>query len=339
MIRLHCSNCEQVLEVDDAFAGGVCRCRHCGAIQTVPADAPRLEAGEDPPAAAPRDRARPLYRREEQQAGPTSGLDELADVVASSGALSSGMARRGRTETAERRTAPSVAPSKPDRRLTIAIGVASILAVLAAGLAISLLSTRGEAGTNDSAQQQTNGPDFLGLPIGRRTIWLVDRGSNSANAFQPINRLILDTVSDLPAGSEFQIVYWMRPDFDERPPAVPGRSLRAVSQTAVSDARRQIDDITTGGSTQLGPALEQALAERPDTLVLITGKAWTLPSDFADTVLTARAASRADGVVIHTLAVDDTSDGTGRPLRRIAEQTGGEFRGFELPAIRQALSD
>jgi hypothetical protein len=37
MISLICTNCKAELEVDDAFAGGVCRCRHCGAIQTVPA--------------------------------------------------------------------------------------------------------------------------------------------------------------------------------------------------------------------------------------------------------------------------------------------------------------
>lgn len=36
MIRLECSNCRTVLTIDDAFAGGVCRCQQCGTIQTVP---------------------------------------------------------------------------------------------------------------------------------------------------------------------------------------------------------------------------------------------------------------------------------------------------------------
>lgn len=36
MIRLTCRKCRAGLELDDAFAGGVCRCQHCGAIQTVP---------------------------------------------------------------------------------------------------------------------------------------------------------------------------------------------------------------------------------------------------------------------------------------------------------------
>ena len=37
MISLPCTSCKKVLEIDDAFAGGVCRCQHCGTIQTVPA--------------------------------------------------------------------------------------------------------------------------------------------------------------------------------------------------------------------------------------------------------------------------------------------------------------
>jgi hypothetical protein len=37
MISLTCTSCKKVLEIDDAFAGGVCRCQYCGTIQTVPA--------------------------------------------------------------------------------------------------------------------------------------------------------------------------------------------------------------------------------------------------------------------------------------------------------------
>jgi hypothetical protein len=36
MIALTCTSCKKVLQIDDAFAGGVCRCQHCGTIQTVP---------------------------------------------------------------------------------------------------------------------------------------------------------------------------------------------------------------------------------------------------------------------------------------------------------------
>ena len=41
MISLTCTSCKKVLQIDDAFAGGVCRCQYCGTIQTVPASLKR----------------------------------------------------------------------------------------------------------------------------------------------------------------------------------------------------------------------------------------------------------------------------------------------------------
>ncbi|MCG3179698.1 MAG: hypothetical protein BIFFINMI_02039 [Phycisphaerae bacterium] len=35
-ILLKCHQCQEQLEVDDAFAGGICRCVHCGALSHVP---------------------------------------------------------------------------------------------------------------------------------------------------------------------------------------------------------------------------------------------------------------------------------------------------------------
>jgi hypothetical protein len=46
-IRVRCVNCERELLLDEGFAGGTCRCKHCGKIMDVPADAPRV-AGPPP---------------------------------------------------------------------------------------------------------------------------------------------------------------------------------------------------------------------------------------------------------------------------------------------------
>lgn len=40
MLLVRCGHCSQILEIDDAFAGGVCRCKHCKTIQTVPDNVP-----------------------------------------------------------------------------------------------------------------------------------------------------------------------------------------------------------------------------------------------------------------------------------------------------------
>ncbi|WP_432799977.1 hypothetical protein [Poriferisphaera sp. WC338] len=35
-LELECPGCESVLRLDKAFAGGVCRCSHCGMLMSVP---------------------------------------------------------------------------------------------------------------------------------------------------------------------------------------------------------------------------------------------------------------------------------------------------------------
>jgi hypothetical protein len=107
MIALRCSNCHRVQELDNAFAGCVCRCRFCQAIQTVPRKCPSVPAGQaaiDP------------------VTGPQPILLHCPDSL-----------RRRR----EQAVLPE--PSATDRTLIVAVGVAALLALGAAGGAIALL--------------------------------------------------------------------------------------------------------------------------------------------------------------------------------------------------------
>ena len=80
MIRISCTNCKTVLSIDDAFAGGVCRCQHCGTIQTVPISA------KDPTAASVAGQSMGGSRvLAPKPSSPASGLEELAGIVVSSG--------------------------------------------------------------------------------------------------------------------------------------------------------------------------------------------------------------------------------------------------------------
>src|SRR5436305_1348994 len=95
MIQINCTHCKALLQIDDAFAGGVCRCRYCGTIQTVPKHL--KDAGENGAAAATAAKAaastkapKTLYKNKKGSldpagAGSGTGLDDLANVVASSG--------------------------------------------------------------------------------------------------------------------------------------------------------------------------------------------------------------------------------------------------------------
>lgn len=100
MISLNCTSCKKLLEIDDAFAGGVCRCQHCGTIQTVPASLKRASrAGAPQPAVS-----KALYQKKPRAPGEVgrsgSGLEALADSVgASSGLARSALKTRAAVPT------------------------------------------------------------------------------------------------------------------------------------------------------------------------------------------------------------------------------------------------
>src|SRR6201999_2189329 len=116
MIRISCTNCKTILSIDDAFAGGVCRCQHCGTIQTVPAHLKGNATAAAKPTAAAGVGGQPwqgqqqksLYqdmRRAQQQPAPdresTRGLEELSDAVLSSGLGRSALRKPGEKEAAD----------------------------------------------------------------------------------------------------------------------------------------------------------------------------------------------------------------------------------------------
>src|SRR6266550_969725 len=74
MITLPCTHCQKTLTLDEAFAGGVCRCQHCGTIQTVPS---HLKKGASK--SGPRSAARTLYQSGRAVAGAEAAAMESSD--------------------------------------------------------------------------------------------------------------------------------------------------------------------------------------------------------------------------------------------------------------------
>jgi hypothetical protein len=78
MISLPCTHCQRVLTIDEAFAGGVCRCQHCGTIQTVPA---HLREG-NPEQPGPSGRSLYKHPRTGGDSHVGTGLANLSDETA-----------------------------------------------------------------------------------------------------------------------------------------------------------------------------------------------------------------------------------------------------------------
>jgi hypothetical protein len=126
MIQITCTSCQALLSMDDAFAGGVCRCRHCGAIQTVPRHHKQAVA---------RSRARPTTvaaiaggGAETRSKGftPAEMADDAANVA------SSGLA-------AEVRRTSAAAPPPPRTKLTLLLIFLAVMLLAAAAAVIWVL--------------------------------------------------------------------------------------------------------------------------------------------------------------------------------------------------------
>ena len=102
--------------MDDAFAGGVCRCQYCGTIQTVPSLS-KLKRQSAPTGAQPPPQSVGAVPPQPQVSpGSVSpvpdGLDALAEAVASSSGLGRASLRSGANQPAT----AAVAPSPPAAR-------------------------------------------------------------------------------------------------------------------------------------------------------------------------------------------------------------------------------
>src|SRR3954447_15196584 len=151
MIHLTCTKCRARLEIDDAFAGGVCRCQHCGTIQTVPAHA-KDRAGATQPVAG----SKAIYHRGGKSPDASDSLDELAGAVASSGLSGSGLTSRRLT-----RRPPSDTEEKSSMKLIFAL-VGGVILVLV--IVIIWLVTRSSSSASNNAGQQELTPHAAPTP-------------------------------------------------------------------------------------------------------------------------------------------------------------------------------
>jgi hypothetical protein len=147
-VIVQCFQCNAILELDDGFRGGVCRCSTCGALLQVP-------QGESDGMMPPRPKVRPPKPMPHVAAAATANGTRVADAGLSSGQLdprradigaSSGLGRIHPTQpiahTSSRRRTESngvpqqvpIAREQRNNRWLFWLGM--VLAVLIIGLAI-----------------------------------------------------------------------------------------------------------------------------------------------------------------------------------------------------------
>lgn len=320
MITLTCTHCQAVLNIDDAFAGGVCRCQHCGTIQTVPS---RLKAGGKS-SKSPRSLV-----RGSAQTGSDTSLDQLAEVVVSSG-ISSHMS--GMQMAAQRRSLESAAAATAaKRRRTFMIaGAAAGAAVLIVILVVVFSGSKsgpagpsaGPGGTGDAAAA-----NFLSVPLTETsTVFVIDRGSSTREGFGLIKDALVKSVERLGPQRSFLVIFW---DTGQGALSLPAGSLQLASPDNVDRLRKSLEEVFAFGQSDAMPALQAALAIRPDAVVLLTGKGWDMPQDLVEKV---KALRGSGSTRVHTISIG--SPGQNRALEDLANETGGQYKEITQSQLR-----
>jgi hypothetical protein len=334
MISLTCTKCRATLNIDDAFAGGVCRCQHCGTIQTVPSSA--RGTGQSSGAihqAASGGTSKALYQSRKQAVAPGSGLEELGEIIASSGLSSS---RLRQPMKPDREPPPAVKPPRfsvnPVLAGSVAAGVVGLILVL------WLLAGRDESGgarqqpreaavvQSGGAGDAARGPNFAGIPLrGDEVVYVLDRGASSRESLGDVKEAVLRSIASLGKERRFRIVFWDNGGIESWPPV----EVIDATPENVEAARRAIADVSAFGATSARAAIESAAKNKPDEIVLVTAKGWDLNEEF---VKMAETALGSAGSRVHTVSIGEAS----AALQSLSEETGGTAVALSLGELRVA---
>jgi hypothetical protein len=370
MIQINCTNCKALLQIDDAFAGGVCRCRYCGTIQTVPkhlkdANGNGASVGAAASASVGSSKtAKTLYQKKRSAVldpggGSGSGLDDLAGIVASSGLSSARLQKKAGS-------AP-VVKKKQDQTMTIVLASAGGLVVLLLGIIIFMaLKDRGPV--EDKPQSPDNGsqstvipenntatanggtpttpqtnsssspavittPNFLGQPLTEKNVvYVIDRGSASQTEgrLELAKQALLRSVRSLGSNKKFAVVFWYMEG--NKPMAFPPSGLKPATPENINELQEFFDQIYVIGQTKTSLALDHACKAGAEAVVLVPMKI-LLDDGFVNGVMTARGKSKAKLYCV-TLEQPDLATW----LKKIASSTHGAYRDVPLAEARRIAS-
>jgi len=330
MISITCTNCESVLTIDDAFAGGVCRCQFCGTIQTVPS---KSQAALKTSGAGV---AKSLYQKEGASApraeASGTGLEDLAGVVAGSGLAGSGsgLAQQANDPSASEPlpSAPIIQPGPPPQGTRFSVVFITAAVVVLTGIAVVILLSRitgDKGGKPVGPSVALSGPTFCGIPItGNTVIFLLDRGNSIHDSFDTVKAACYKSLKQLGPDRKFQVILW---DNDAGSSEFPSGAMRNATAGAVEDCQRTFQDVVAGGSSHLAGPLREALGRKPQFIVIATAKA-QLEDDDAD------ALRSAVGSGAHVCIVQIGSAIT--PLfEEIAKSTAGQAKLTDDEQLRE----
>jgi hypothetical protein len=370
MIQINCTQCRELLQIDDAFAGGVCRCKFCGAIQTVPK---RLKgANGDEFSEASAGGATTAVKRLATDAPSGTGLDDLAGIVASSGLTSGRLQGKQPTQpksstkvTAAKRVPPSrtktaaAAQAQQQRNLIIAGAVGGVVAVLLGViifLALRDKSAPAEASITNPADKPhviptpdppspgpdhkeplippvapVRGPSFLGHAIRENSVvYIIDRGQASASEHRLDLAKRAVAASLKSLGPNKRFALMFWRVQGDHTGSWPINGLQNATPENVNAAIKELDQVYAAGQTKPPIDLDKAFASGAEAILYVPLKSFA-PESLAEPVRKARGGSKAR---VYPFTIEIGTSDIADPMRRLAHETGGAYHDVSLAEAR-----
>jgi len=303
-MRIRCSDCSKKISIDEAFAGGVCRCPYCKALVHV--------AGGNDAAAGTARPAAPTERPEAAASIP-AGASE-SDVMAVSGA--------------EEQHIPTAQPVRLQGIVTLVL-LGAMLLMLAAGVVgvITFLSGDDYAAPDELANPfipNSSGPAIAGMAIDTPVVYIIDGGSSMRNMLDYGIGIVYASVRSLRSRDEFTIMLAGEDD-----DALMEGGYRDGDDEGRKAAWEFLDASHVDGEADISRAVRAAMAldPEPDTIVLVA------QGPMVDQMAVAEEAAQK-GIVLLTVGLDCNQDFQ-EMMQSWASRTGGQSQWYGFATLSQ----
>jgi hypothetical protein len=296
-IKIRCQDCSKKVSIDEAFAGGMCRCPYCKALVYVE----DFAAGGARPVAPTSRPAAP---------GQTSPAETQARAEAEARAA------------ADVEHVPMARPVKIQGIITIILLVLLVFMV-GGGIAMTVLYLRGGKNTYVPLpvtqparidKMPEHGAGVVDISITVPVIYVLDGGSGMRSEFDSLRVMVLNSVESLGNGKFSVIVAGEGED------KVIAPDLAAGGKDGVQTLTPMLQEVIPAGAADIQRALKAAIARKPRTIVLSTRKP-------VYDVMSLAEQAKAQGTVIHTIVIDGDSE-VNELMKKLAEASGGQARTF-----------
>ena len=316
LIELDCPTCSSELELDRGFAGGVCRCSTCGTLMLVPSD-PAHERPER--LVRPRRPGEPAVANaggngevgKTRPTRPKVSEKTLASETATSTEAGTYVTESGRTVEIDRHTRIATAHGRRQgvRITTMVIFGLIVAAILGAGVwAMVIMLSAPEVEPipqrdmvttfpydQDANPYTLDKPNMLGLPIGAKTLIVIDASEASKGWLDDVTDAAARGLSRSGSGAEARLLYATQ---GEATDATGG--YVTVGYIDAGDVRSAGGKVKPTGTAKLEDALAAVAEDEASNVILVTGQNFKNPQ----AAKLAAALKAAPNAIVDIVAID-----------------------------------